>query len=126
MVKKRDTDLVEAAIAEEKSVKQQEEAAITEKSKPKAAEAEKKVFVYLGPTVKGVITNGRIFGGTKEEILKTVAESAEAVGLGKKMAKIARLIVADNEISSVKRQLEAGDNGISLAYSAILAYEEEM
>lgn len=126
MVKKRDTDLVEAAIAEEKSVKQQEETAITEKSKPKAVKAEKKVFVYLGPTVKGVITNGRIFGGTKEEILKTVEESAEAVGLGKKMAKIARLIVADNEISSVKRQLEAGDNGISLAYNAILAYEEEM
>lgn len=93
-----------------------------EKSKAEAAHQNKSaVFVYLGPNIRGVITNGSIFTGKKDEIVSEIKARAEVAGQGAKMPKIAQLIVADVNISKAKAQLKAGENALSEAYKAILA-----
>ena len=93
-----------------------------EKAKAEAAPQNKSaVFVYIGPNIRGVITNGSIFTGKKDEIVNTIKARAEVAGQGAKMPKIAQLIVADGNISKAKAQLKAGGNALSEAYKAILA-----
>ncbi len=84
-----------------------------------------RVYVYLGPSLRGIVNNGRIFKGTKENILLEIKANAEAAGMIKKFAKISRLLVADTEVAHAKEQLAKGGNGISRAYAAILGNEEE-
>lgn len=78
------------------------------------------VFAYLGPNIKGVINNGSIFTGTKSAIASVVKKRVEDAGQGAKMPKIARLIVADADISTAKALLRKGENALSEAYKAIL------
>lgn len=79
------------------------------------------VFAYLGPNVKGVINNGAIFAGKRGEVVDAIKKRVENAGLGAKMPKISRLIVADADITKAKAQLGAGGNALSEAYKAILA-----
>lgn len=88
------------------------------------AEKKKSVYVYLGPSIRGVVANGSIFGGDKAEIVKSVETLANAAGIGDKVSKIERLIVADVNVSRVKEQLRSGENVYSRAYREI--YEEEL
>lgn len=90
----------------------------------KSPETER-VYVYLGPSLRGIVNNGRIFKGTKENILSEIKANAEAAGMMKKFAKISRLLVADTEVAHAKEQLAKGGNGISRAYAAILGNDEE-
>lgn len=78
-------------------------------------------FAYLGPNIKGVINNGAIFVGKRGEVVDAVKKRVENAGLGAKMLKIARLIIADVDITKAKAQLGAGGNALSEAYKAILA-----
>ena len=90
----------------------------------KPPEAER-VYVYVGPSLRGIVNNGRIFKGTRENILSGIKANAEAVGMAKKFPKISRMLVADTEVAHAKEQLAKGGNGLSEAYKAILGNEKE-
>ena len=62
------------------------------------------VFIYLGPSIRGVIQKGSIYRGTRESVLSSLAFAIE------KYPKIERLIVADNEIVSAKQKIAVGGN----------------
>lgn len=83
------------------------------------------VYVYLGPTVKGIVTNGSIMRGTKNSVLEHIAQRAEAVGLKAKVPKIGRLLIRDKNVSYTKEQLKIGGNSISRAYEAVLAADKK-
>ncbi len=78
----------------------------------KSAE-KRRVWVYLGPTIRGVITNGRIMCGDREEILKTFAPSV------KLYPEIERLIVSYLRVAQARRELRE-KRGIAIAYDALL------
>lgn len=73
------------------------------------------IFVYLGPNIRGIVTNGAIFrssDGTKQGILNT---------LNADYPQFDRLFVPDREVSRAREQLAAGTGGISAAYKAVSA-----
>ncbi len=72
------------------------------------------IFVYIGPSVRGIIQNGSIFRGERGAVLGKNASAIEFC------PKIERLIVADREIMSAKKKLKEGGNSISLAYAAVI------
>lgn len=78
-----------------------------------------RVYVYLGPSIKGVVNNGKIFKGTKEEIMSGIRANAEAQGVLAKCKKIPRLLVVDTEVAHISELLAAKNNGASEAYAAI-------
>ena len=71
------------------------------------------VFIYLGPSIRGVIQKGSIYRGTRESVLSSIAFAIE------KYPKIERLIVADNEIVSAKQKIAVGGNSLSNAYRVL-------
>lgn len=71
------------------------------------------VFIYLGPSIRGVIQKGSIYRGTRASVLSSLAFAIE------KYPKIERLIVADNEIVSAKQKIAVGGNSLSNAYRAL-------
>lgn len=73
------------------------------------------VYVYLGPSVRGVIQSGTIFSGTRSEI-KTKLQSAI-----EKYPHIETLLAADTEIAVAKAKLRKGGNALSHAYKALTA-----
>lgn len=76
-------------------------------------ENEPHVFVYLGPTIRGVITNGGIFEGSVQEILKRFEKSIE------KYPQIKRLIIADISVAKAREMLAKGEGAISVAYKKL-------
>lgn len=68
------------------------------------------VFIYLGPSIRGVIQKGSIYRGTRESVLSSLAFAIE------KYPKIERLIVADNDIVSARQKIAVGGNSLSNAY----------
>ena len=68
------------------------------------------VFIYLGPSIRGVIQKGSIYRGTRESVLSSIAFAIE------KYPKIERLIIADSEIVSAKKKIAVGGNSLSSAY----------
>lgn len=72
--------------------------------------AEPRVFVYLGPSIRGIITNGSIHKGTRPEILKKFEGGIE------KYPKIERLIVADRNVAEAKERLNEKKGSIYINY----------
>ncbi|MBE6537939.1 MAG: hypothetical protein E7671_00550 [Ruminococcaceae bacterium] len=79
-----------------------------------ASEEKSGIYVYIGPSIRGVIQNGSIFAGTREEALKKNSAAIEFC------SKIERLIVADSDIMSAKKKIKEGGNTVSLAYRAVV------
>ena len=71
------------------------------------------VFVYLGPSIRGVITNGGIYTGTRSEIL---SRFSDAVG---KYPDIARLIIEDKNVAKTRERLSRGEGAVSIAYKQL-------
>lgn len=71
------------------------------------------VFVYLGPSIRGVIQNGSIYRGTRESVIASLATAIE------KHPKIERLIVADSDIATAKQKIAVGGNSLSNAYKVL-------
>lgn len=92
-----------------------------EKVKAEAAPAKNTAFAYLGPTIRGVITNGAILIGQKDDIVSAIKARAEIAGYGSKMGDIARLVVPDVGIAKAKAQLLEGGNSLGMAFNRILA-----
>lgn len=72
------------------------------------------IFVYIGPSVRGLIQNGSIFRGTRDEILQKNSAALEFC------PKIERLIVSDSEIMSAKKKIKEGGNSVRIAYRAVI------
>ncbi len=77
------------------------------------------IYVYLGPTVRGVCNHGRIFKGVKSAILAEIKGNAEAVGMVKRASKMGRLLIKDTEVAHANEKLAQGGNALSEAYKAI-------
>jgi len=77
------------------------------------------IYVYLGPTVRGVCNHGRIFKGVKSAILAEIRGNAQAVGMAKCAAKMGRLLFKDTEVAHANEKLVQGGNALSEAYKAI-------
>lgn len=71
------------------------------------------VFVYLGPSIRGAITNGGIYTGTRSEVL---ARFAEVIA---KYPDVARLIVEDKNIAKTRERLSRGEGAVSIAYKKL-------
>ena len=118
---------IESAILEEhsgetagKSAPKAEETVIT-----KEDNKEKRVYVYIGPSIKGVITCGGVFGGSKKEILSRIEISAKAAGVESLVEKIGRLIIEDKNVAAARDKLREGENSLSIAYKAIAAERKD-
>ena len=82
----------------------------------KTAKAEKKsVFVYLGPSIRGVIQNGTIYHGTRTQIIETLKSAIE------KHPMIERLIIEDVNVAAAKVKIRNGGSALSIAYKRLLA-----
>ena len=75
--------------------------------------AEARVWVYLGPSIRGVVTNGRIFFGTKDEIVQSFGDKI------KEYPQIERLIVADRNVAKARNDLKE-KRGIYIPYDALI------
>ena len=75
--------------------------------------AEARVWVYLGPSIRGVVTNGRILFGTKDEIVQSFGDKI------KEYPQIERLIVADRNVAKAKNDLKE-KRGIYIPYDALI------
>lgn len=76
---------------------------------------ESRVWVYIGPTIRGVVINGTVLSGTRQAVLSGLPQDY------KKYPQIERLIVADKALTSAKKQLAEGKGSISIAYNAVAA-----
>lgn len=79
----------------------------------KSTAAEARVWVYLGPSIRGVVTNGRIFFGTKDEIVQSFGDKI------KEYPQIERLIVVDRNVAKAKNDLKE-KRGIYIPYDALI------
>ena len=92
-------------------------------SAPKSAEVKKPanktsepsgVFVYLGPTIRGVISHAAILTGTRSEVCARFADViAEYPAVG-------RLIVADCDVAAAKKKIKEGGNLLAKAHADLL------
>lgn len=106
MAKKSTENLSEAFEAEGKTPS-------VETAETKTAIAESRIWVYYGPSIRGLVTNGRIFRGTRAEVLKSL-EAAIA-----KYPQIERLIVADCELKKARADMKS-KRGIYIQYEALV------
>lgn len=73
------------------------------------------VWVYVGPSIRGIVTNGGIYRGTKSEVLSGLP------GGWQKYPQIERLIVSDKSLAKAREQIRQGKGGITVAYNAVAA-----
>lgn len=72
-----------------------------------------KVYVYIGPSIRGVIQNGTIYDGQYEEILNNLSSVIEM------FPKIKKLLVADCDLAHAMEKLKQGKNSVSNAYAEL-------
>lgn len=72
------------------------------------------VYIYLGPTIKGVINNAAIFRGTRANILTRLSDVIE------KYPKVERLLIADTDVVEARKKISTGINSLSTAYKALM------
>lgn len=79
-------------------------------------------FVYIGPSILGVISNGTIFTRTtKTAISADVSVRADVRELSAYVSDIMRLVVRVADFAAAKSKLKAGGNALSAAYERISA-----
>lgn len=79
----------------------------------KTATTESRIWVYYGPSIRGLVTNGRIFRGSKADVLKTLEIAIN------KYPQIERLIVADCELKKARADMKS-KRGIYIQYEALV------
>lgn len=75
--------------------------------------SEARIWVYLGPSIRGIVTNGRVFRGSRAEVIKSLENGI------KDYPQIERLIVADREVAKSRSDLKT-KRGIYIPYKALL------
>ena len=86
----------------------------TAKAPAKATEPER-VYVYIGPSIRGVIQNATIYHGKRSEVF---GQLSGAIGT---YPEIETLIVEDTELASAREKIRAGGNAYSIAYKSLLS-----
>lgn len=70
------------------------------------------IFVYIGPTIRGVVQNGSIFRGSeKDKVIERVDDKEH----------VKRLMIRDVDLATAKEKLRKGGNSLSVAYCALLS-----
>ena len=73
------------------------------------------VYVYVGPTVKGVVQNGAIMTGTRDAVLFRLRDAVERYPM------IAELLVRDTELAAARKKIKDGGNALAGAYRTMCA-----
>ncbi len=75
---------------------------------------EARIWVYIGPSIRGIVTNGSIHRGTRDEVLNELAVGIE------KFPKIERFIIADRDLAKARERLRNGKGALSVEYDALV------
>ena len=73
-----------------------------------------KTYIYIGPSIRGVIQHASIYCGTKSDVIKKLGAQIKAY------PEIATLIVEDVELAGARAKLKEGGNALSIAYKALI------
>lgn len=87
---------------------------MAKKNKPFSAD-ESGVFVYIGPSIRGIVQNGSIFTGTINEVKAKLSTAIE------KYPKVERLIIRDVDLAEAREKIKSGGNSLSIAFNALLS-----
>lgn len=74
---------------------------------------EPKIWIYYGPSIRGVVTHGRIFRGARAEVLQELKNAIE------KYPQIERLVVADKELKKARSDMRE-KKGIYIPYTRLM------
>lgn len=81
---------------------------------------ERRVYAYLGPSIRGVIITGAIYTGTRKQVLEQLKPAID------KFPKIERLVVVDKEITAAREKIKTSGNSLNAAYVALLNASKEV
>jgi hypothetical protein len=73
------------------------------------------VFVYVGPSIRGVIQSGSIYRGTQGQVHEKLAAAIKA------FPKIASMIFEDTEVAAARTKIKSGSGALYTAYNALSA-----
>lgn len=110
MAKKDLTELFEAQESCADTVNTSDPAA--QAAEEKTAESDARIWVYLGPSIRGIVINGRIFSGSKAEVVQQLENGI------REYPQIERLIVSDRELTRARNDLKA-KRGIYIPYEEL-------
>ena len=82
----------------------------TKKTKAASPKKEDGFFVYLGPSIRGVIQTATIFTGTREEVEEFLAGPIE------RYPRIKRLLVPGDTLAEDRIKVKTPGNGLYVAY----------
>lgn len=74
-----------------------------------------KVYVYIGPSIRGLIMSGSIFRGTRRKVVSMLSVVLE------KYPKVERLLVPSEELAEARKKIKIEGNSLSNAYRTLLS-----
>ena len=78
-------------------------------------------FVYLGPSIRGVIQNATIFKDTPDRVIQSLSAMIENNPNAKKLiVHIRKLMVPSSQISAIKAKIKQCSNSYSHDYKELL------
>lgn len=86
---------------------------MSKKNKAEETKAENKVYVYIGPSIKGVIQNGTIYSCQKETILSTLNEAIITY------PSIELLLIPAEELPEANKRIKLKGDPLNYAFSEI-------
>lgn len=87
----------------------------TKEKKAEAPKHEPGFFVYLGPSIRGVIQTATIFTGTREEVEEFLAGPIE------RYPRIKRLLVSGETLPEDRVKVKTPGNGLYAAYVKLVS-----
>ncbi len=82
----------------------------TEKNNIPVAVEKDNVYVYIGPSIRGMIISGSIWRGTKKQVLSLLSDVVE------KYPRVERLIVPSDTLAEARKKVKIEGNSLSNAY----------
>ncbi len=103
-----------------------ERPAVPKTEKPAAPKGEQKpdgcaagFYCYIGPNLTGLIQNGAIFRGNREDALKAAADAI------KKQPLVKTLIVSGDELAEARLKVKRKGNALNANYEKIAASKRQ-
>ena len=85
---------------------------------PDEAKNPSRIYCYIGPNLAGLMQSGKVFRGTRAEVLKEAAEAIEKYPLVKTM------IVSGEELALSRMKVKTPGNALYKNYQRIAASRE--
>ena len=76
------------------------------------------VYVYIGPSVYGLLQSGTIYRGTKADVMARLKLAAERYPM------LDELIARDTDLAAARQKIKQGGTLLAKAYAAMLKKEE--